>query len=123
MKRIIYTIPDGTVMVVIPALQKDTAMVIPEVCEMSEDQYMDFVMAGSNIPADASNIQIIDESELPQDKDNRDAWVLNGNKVEVDKDKAQVIASSKLKKEQDKQAVLNKISLTESELKILLGES
>lgn len=80
--KIIYTRPDGGVSVVCPA----------------HNVTVEELMARS-IPADATNVQVIEDAEIPADRTFRDAWKQNGSKVEHDVGKAKEIAHAKRRRD------------------------
>ncbi len=48
----------------------------------SEDEFVARI-AAKDVPADAENVQIVDESEIPADRTNRAAWKLSGGKIVI----------------------------------------
>lgn len=65
----------------------------------TEDEFMARI-AQMVIPADASNVRIVDESEIPSDRTFRNAWKSNGG-VEVDMPKAREIHKDALRRLRD----------------------
>jgi len=88
MKRIIYTKPDGSVSVVIPAPMVDETE--------NEEQYISRI-AAKDVPASATNVRIVDESEIPQDRTFRSAWVSNNGVIGHDMSKCIDIQKDKLR--------------------------
>ena len=76
MKVIVYTRPGGGLSIVRPAVE---AMLAGE----SEDAFIQRVMA-KDIPADASDVQILEPSAIPEDRAKRRAWRRSGTLVVVD---------------------------------------
>lgn len=68
-----------------------------------------------------SGYVVIDESDMPQSKENRSCWKLNGNKVEVNHVKAQKILNEKLQKEESKNLILSKLKITKEELNKIIS--
>jgi hypothetical protein len=77
MKRIAYTRPDGGVSVVIPAKGRDIVDILVD------------------IPADATNITVIDT--VPTDRAFRDAWTFDGRSFGHDMVKAREIHRDRLR--------------------------
>jgi hypothetical protein len=104
MKKIIYTKPDGTLVVVTPT------GLIPIEQVLIKD-----------IPKNAINPKIVDESEIPSDRTNRDCWKDNNGKIETDMDKVSIRESKISEKESERQAVLSKLKLSNEELEKIIG--
>lgn len=66
MKRIIYTRPDGGISVIIPAEEA-------RIEGQSENEFIAWVRS-KDVPADATNVQIVDEEDIPTDRTFRNAW-------------------------------------------------
>lgn len=66
MKRIIYTRPDGGISVIIPA----------EAARLKGESDAKFAarIRDKDVPADAANVQIVDEADIPTDRTFRNAW-------------------------------------------------
>ena len=79
MRKIVYSTADGGVVVVIPVISSDD---VDMTDEMAEQRML------SRIPADAINVQLLDE--LP-DRTYRDAWVAGNGTIEYDKEKVKEI--------------------------------
>jgi putative heme iron utilization protein len=85
MKRIIFTRPDGGVTVVTPVINTHTVVdgvVVPVPENISEDEAVTRALA--RIPADAVNVQVVDESVIPSDRSARRAWRQSGASIVVD---------------------------------------
>lgn len=76
MKRIIFKRPDGGMSVVIPAPQ---AMLDGE----SEDDFVARIR-DKDVPADATDVHIVEESAIPANRALRAAWRVVNGAVEVD---------------------------------------
>ena len=74
MNRIIYTQPDGTVAIIVPAGDVNDCI--------------------KDVPAGV-DYEIVDDSEIPSDRTFRNAWKRNGKAVETDIPKAKEIAHDK----------------------------
>lgn len=81
MKRIIFTRPDGGVSVVCPV--------------RDDDEFLSLVM--SKVPKDATNVQVVDETDLPTDRTFRDAWRQSGEAVTHDMPKCREIHRERLR--------------------------
>jgi hypothetical protein len=82
-KRIVYSRPDGGMSIVIPS---------PGSIHADEDKqkWLDRIIA-KDVPADATDVQVIETSALPSDQAFRGAWVREGGAVVVDMAKAREI--------------------------------
>jgi hypothetical protein len=92
-KRIIYTRPDGGFDVVIPSVNYMLRQYLadtPAEPGESADAWFARVFAQS-VPADATDVQVIDVSDLPADQAFRGAWVRQGGAVVVDMARAREI--------------------------------
>lgn len=124
MKRIVYTRPDGGVSVVVPAIRArlcsavtltgerhvyDPPMHFDELIRVfktdklspewaqSDDEFIEWIRA-KDVPADATNVQIVDEADIPTDRTFRNAWKqCPMGKPEVDMDKARDIHRDNLR--------------------------
>ena len=67
----------------------------PEVSEMSEQEYIDWV-SDKDIPPSGSKLKIIDASEIVADKTFRNAWVLNDGQIDIDLEKAKQIQKERI---------------------------
>lgn len=66
-KRIIYTRPDGGVSIVIPS---DNFI---KQFDGTEAEAIDFIK-NKDVPADATNVQIVNDTDIPSDRTYRDLW-------------------------------------------------
>lgn len=62
--KIAYSRPDGGTSVITPAYQADVAFSVPSVGSMTAQQFLDWVIA-KDVPADATNVQIVEDSYVP----------------------------------------------------------
>jgi len=118
MKKIIYTRPDGGVSVVHPMSKESVGKLEPKVLGMSDAEYIDWIK-NKDVPADATNIMVVDESELPKDRSNRDKWVIKSGKIEVD---ATIKTKGEKKKEKvdSAKADMTKLGLGKDTIDLLL---
>jgi len=65
--RIVFTAPDGATSIMTPAPQADVARVLPEVKDMTERQYIEF-LRDRDVPAGATNVRIVQDNEIPTDR-------------------------------------------------------
>jgi len=70
--KIVFTMPDGATSIMIPAPQADVARVLPEVKDMTEQQFVEFIL-DRDVPPDATNVRIVQDSEIPKDRTFRNA--------------------------------------------------
>lgn len=91
-KVIVYTREDGCV-----------SLVHPNYAARGEDTEGAFIskLIKRHVPAGASNIKVVDASELPQDKTFRNAWKQNGSKIEVDMNAAREIQKQRIRQVRD----------------------
>lgn len=89
MKKIIYTRPDGGVSIVHPGSNDQRE-------GETEDAFLDRVRRNS-VPADATNIQTVNDLAIPADRSFRNAWKVNGASIEVDMPKAREIHKNRLR--------------------------
>lgn len=94
-KVIIYTKPDGTLAVCRPA-PKFIAQFA------TEEEGLSAVVAKS-VPADAADVEIVDESAVPDDRTFRGAWVKNGGDIGCDMEKARAIHMDRIRAVRDKE--------------------
>ena len=117
MKKILFTRPDGGASIVHPApdARLDTE---------TEDEFVARI-AISDVPADALNVQIIEQSEVPTDRAYRNAWRQSAGVISVDMPAAreihagriaiaQVAEIARLKIEERKERLKGNTSLADS---------
>ena len=85
MQRIIYTRPDGGVSVVIPSGK------VPFETVLQKD-----------VPTDATNVQVVEDTTIPSDRTVRNAWVQQGKAVITDMTKARIIHTQRIREKRDK---------------------
>lgn len=126
MKKIIYTRPDGTFVVVHPCegFRLASAVVLADGTEIlalpdqfrpvdnflrrwpvdgavarwaeSEDEFIARI-AAKDVPADATDVQIVDAALIPADRAFRNAWKAGAGRVEHDMDKCREIHKARLR--------------------------
>jgi hypothetical protein len=74
MQKIIYTRPDGGISIVRPSVHKTIEEVLAKA-----------------VPADATNVQVVDDSVFPADRKLRNAWVAYGKDIVEDKYRSQEV--------------------------------
>lgn len=70
--KIIYTAADGNTAVVTPAPQAHLARVMPEVADMTPQQYVEFIR-DRDVPLGATNVSIVPATSIPTDRHFRNA--------------------------------------------------
>jgi len=95
MKVAVYTRLDGGVSIMRPGIRARRLE------DETDDAFMTRIMAIS-IPPDASDIRVIDESEVPADKTFRNAWTL-GTGIEVDRAKAEALHMDRIRVVRDRE--------------------
>lgn len=90
MKRIVFKRPDGGLSIIVPAINT-----YPSREKLTEDEALE--RAKKDIPSDASDIIIVDESEIPQDRSYRNAWTHDGRSVVHDMPKARELHREKMR--------------------------
>lgn len=118
MKKIIYTRPDGGISILTISPQESVAELIPGIEELSYEEYVNFIKE-KDVPEDALNIRIVDESEIPTDRTHRNEWVDKGDKVEPDPVKVQKKVAAQSKLEEDKEATYYKLGISKEEFEKL----
>lgn len=101
---IVYERPDGGISIVRPSGK------LP----------IDQVLA-KDVPSDAINPEIVDESTLPVKGSDRNFWVRKSGNIEVDAKKKQDFEDAQAVKEAETQAVLDKLSISKEELGMIKG--
>lgn len=91
MKAIAYTRPDGGISICHPVISKDDPK------GFTEEQALERALK-KDIPADATNVQVIEKNAIPNDRTFRDAWAQNGKAVHVDMPKARELHMGRLRK-------------------------
>lgn len=119
MKKITFKRPDGGISVMCPAPQNKVAEFIPAVASLTEAEYYQFII-NKDVPKNALNVEIVDESEIPVDRTNRNSWDKLNGKIEVDQDKVQAKADREAQKLAKRTAALAKLKITESDLADIL---
>jgi len=95
--KIVFTRPDGGTSIMTPAPQADVARVLPEVKDMTEQQFVEFIRDRS-VPEGATNVRIVQDNEIPTDRTFRDALK---NDLTHDKVKCVVITQDRLRRERE----------------------
>jgi hypothetical protein len=95
--KIVYTQPDGSTAIMIPAPQSHLARVMPEVEDMTPGQYIEFIR-DRDVPPDATNVRIVDDHEIPTDRTFRNALK---NDLTFDIDKCVEITKDRLRAERE----------------------
>ena len=95
--RIVFTAPDGATSIMTPAPQADVARVLPEVKDMTEQQYIEFIR-DRDVPAGSTNISIVDDSAIPKDRTFRSAL---RHDLTFDVDQCVEITKERLRRERE----------------------
>lgn len=103
-KYIYFKRADGRETIRIPAKQSDVAHVWPEVMNLNEDEYLEYVK-NHNLPEGATDVQIVDDNF-------RTAKKADWESKRQEKEDA---------KKSKRQAVLSKLKISEQDLKDLLN--
>lgn len=90
MKRIVYTRPDGGMSVVVP-----TGAFIEKFS--SEEEAMVAVQDRS-VPPEATDVRLVEESEIPADRTFRNAWENKNGSCAVNMNRARTIATEHIRK-------------------------
>lgn len=94
-KRIVYTRPDGGVSVVQPSPNGRRE-------SETEQEWLDRIVA-KDVPADATDVRIVDEADVPADRTFRNAWKRDGNGIGCDMAKAREIHMGRIRFARDKE--------------------
>ncbi|MBA4259164.1 MAG: hypothetical protein C0446_08365 [Chitinophaga sp.] len=98
--KVVFTRPeDGGVTVVIAAPKEQLEKVLGP---LTEDQYRSHVLERS-IPTGALNVRTLSDSDIPSNREFRDAWVdvTQDSKLNIDMQKAKQIALESMRKERE----------------------
>ena len=100
MNKLIYTRLDGGVSVVIPAKKSEIERVMGPLTDKEYEQHV----YNRSIPKDAINIRELSDSDIPDSREFRSAWVdiTSESKIDISCEKAKDIQLVKLRKERDK---------------------
>jgi hypothetical protein len=101
MKKIVYTRPDGGLSIVVPAAKEKLEQ---QLGVLSEAQYEKHVYDRS-VPPDAINPREIEDSEIPSDREFRNAWKDDSNSIGFDLDKAKDIQLERIRKAREPKLV------------------
>lgn len=102
-QRIIFTRADGGITIKCPV----GSLSIQELIE-------------KEVPKDATNVSVVDESEIPPSREHRNEWEIKSGKIEINQQKAQAKLDKIAAKEAKKNAVLSKLKISKEELDDLL---
>ncbi len=93
--KIIYTNPDGSTSILTPDDKYQLSDIFPEVEEMTDDEYINFIRV-KYIPQEATNVRVINSSDIPQDRSFRAALKTD---LTFDIDKCVEITKNRLRNE------------------------
>lgn len=93
--RIVFTQADGSTAIMTPAPQADLARVMPEVADMAEQEYIEFIR-DRDVPKDATNVSIVPATSIPADRHFRNALK---HDLTHDVDKCVEITKERLRRE------------------------
>lgn len=93
--KIIYLNNNGNTCIVTPANQEDYAAIVPEIANMTPLEYVEFIK-NKDVPLDATNISIVNASDIPTDLTFRDALKPD---LTFDKQKCVDITNNRLRNE------------------------
>ena len=99
MKKIVYTAPDGSVRVIVPAPEmfnpkSKTRSLLPKLATASEDEILAWIVA-KDVPAGVE-YHFVEDSDLPS-REFRNAWKIDGGKIGHDMDKCRAIWKDKMR--------------------------
>ena len=93
-KRIVYTRPDGGVSVVVPAPNF--------VAEFPDETAAIASIRAKDVPVDATNVEVIEQAEIPTSRVFRNAWEKSGmGPPTVNMPKARIIKTDNIRVERD----------------------
>lgn len=100
MNRIIYSKPDGTITIVTPIVKSSIEKVLGP---LTDEQYADHVISRS-IPSDAINVRYIEDSDIPESREFRDAWtdITADSKIDICLEKAKEVKLKEMRLKRDK---------------------
>lgn len=100
MKTIIYTRSDGGISILVPTPKHLIEQEVPAVKNMTEDQYVEWIKK-KDAPVGVT-CQIVDDSNIPQDRTFRDAFSESPGQVVIDMPKAREIHLGRIREARDK---------------------
>lgn len=92
MKQIIYTRTDGGLDTVVPEISRTD----PE--GFTEDDALQRALS-KDVPADAINMRVVDEADIPTDREYRNAWEDDGAAIRTNIEKARTIFDERVRRE------------------------
>ena len=93
--RIVYTDNSGNTCIVHPAEQADVAKVLPEIADMTQAEFIEWVKT-KDVPPDATNVSIVAADAIPTDRTFRNALK---HDLTHDKQKCVDITNDRLRRE------------------------
>lgn len=90
MKVIVYTRQDGGVTVILPCVSQDDPP------DFSQDDALQRALK-KDVPASATNVRLVEQGEISNDRTFRNAWKDTGSKIDVDMPKARDIWRDKMR--------------------------
>lgn len=99
MKKIIYTTPEGTLSIIIPSPKEKIEAVIGP---LTDAEYEEHVRSRA-LPADASNVRTIEDSDIPSTREFRNAWVDTqpGSQIDISLEKARDLKLEELRRQRE----------------------
>lgn len=108
--RVVFTRPDGGVSIVIPARRR-TSEEDPTLIDVPTEELL-----MNSVPADATDVTVVDETTLLTDRTFRDAWTQIAGNIIVDMSKARAIHAIRLALAKTNETA--KLGLLEAELRL-----
>lgn len=70
----------------------------------TEDEFVDRIVI-KDIPVDATDVHVIDATDVPSDRSFREAWTTTGNGIQVDIDRARDIHRARIRSARDAELI------------------
>jgi hypothetical protein len=93
MKKFIYTNADGSLSLVVASKKESIENILGPLTDAEYEAHI----VEKSVPSDRSNVQFINDDDIPQDKEFRNAWIQNGNKIDFDLEKARIIQLQRIR--------------------------
>jgi len=119
MNKVAYEL-NGNIEVMTIAPQSKVVKFLPEVKDMTEVEYFEFIK-NRDLPPFAVNVTTVTDADLPLDRKDRDSWEIAGGRVRINEQKKADKDEARVNAEASKAALLTKLKITKEELKALIS--
>jgi hypothetical protein len=123
MKKIVYKEPGAGIVILTVAAKENLAKYIPQVADMTDDEYYDFIIK-KDVPEEAQDtVKLMDDKDFPATREHRDEWDFSTDGKKVSPDPVKV-AVKLAKQDEERQAnvdIFTKMGISEQEAEKILG--